>query len=167
MRCSADKLLTSWITSPHWWFQSQVQAAAVVKANKVVTLCSVLCCVVFMSGDEMAWLVAAEVNWSLWCCVWRRRVEPQEVWLETLKCCWLTEQRCGVCTAFIYFHFGVYWYCSRVRGRVHSATLDHNDNSVTVYLCTKKTKAIVCCLFHGDKAADYIKKSKFSTEVPE
>lgn len=38
---------------------------------------------------------------------------------------------------------------------------------ITVYLCTKKTKAIVCCLFHGDKAADFIKKSKFSTEVPE
>lgn len=53
MRCSADKLLTSWITSPHWWFQSQVQAAAVVKANKVVTLCSVLCCVHVRRRDGM------------------------------------------------------------------------------------------------------------------
>lgn len=51
---------------------------------------------------------------------------------------------------------------STLRSWITMITVGEGRKASAMYvLCTKKTKAIVCCLFHGDKAADYIKKVNF------
>lgn len=79
-----------------------------------------------------------------------------------------------VLLAFIYFHFGVYANCSRVRGRVHSAKLDHNDNSgggaegfCHVRLVYKENQSNCLLFIPWRQGSRLHKKSKFSKEVPE
>lgn len=52
---------------------------------------------------------------------------------------------------------------STPRSWIKMITVGEGRKASAMYVsCTKKTKAIVCCLFHGDKAADYIKKYIFN-----